>query len=121
MTTDYRCSFCGAVLSEAQHLFAGREPIAKDRGPQRAVQFFVCNTCVLDAGALRETGAMDKGGHAKRCSFCDKPAGSGGVLHAGALADEPGCPPCIDDECLALCREIIEIEPYAVRSPGVHL
>jgi hypothetical protein len=114
---EYRCSFCGATQYEVAKLIAGKRTAA---GAGGAHYYFVCDQCVVGANRLPRTQATtDDEGRPRGCSFCDKLAGEGGVLHQAVATGSPAGHPLIDDECLTLFREILEVEMNPTRQPGV--
>jgi hypothetical protein len=95
-----RCSFCDRERLDTQHLVAGPG-------------VFICERCVADGTGLTHGAAPDASPPAltvtadqtATCSFCGKRARQVKQLVAGPHA-------LICNECLALCREILEEEGY---------
>lgn len=87
-----RCSFCGA---NAEKLITSPDPNPSTRA-------CICLACIDRCSRLIAAGAEPSGG--ARCTFCL-------VARKGVrLAFSRGTPPraAICDECLAVCRSILE-------------
>jgi ATP-dependent protease Clp ATPase subunit len=86
---DLHCAFCGKSGVEATKVIGGPPP------------FFICDACV---GSHSETVAREEARLAalpNDCSFCGKTRRQVRVLLGGEKAT-------ICDECLELCRDILE-------------
>jgi ATP-dependent protease Clp ATPase subunit len=88
---DLHCTFCGKSGVEAKKMIGGPPP------------FYICDGCV---GSHSETVAREQARLAalpRGCSFCRKARRQVGVL----VGDERAT---ICEECLGLCRDILEAE-----------
>ena len=94
-TRDVVCTWCGRPPSEVAKLVAGPE-------------IYICDACVRNAAdALtreRRGGSGKPKGARSRCSFCGK-----GASATRAVVPGPNASVC--DECLALCREFMQLPP----------
>jgi ATP-dependent protease Clp ATPase subunit len=92
---SYNCSFCGKEQHQVQRLIAGPGYV------------YVCNECIVaflegNTGAHNDIEAA--AGENYRCSFCGKKRTRVQRLFAGPHGIN------ICDQCIDLCREIIEDE-----------
>jgi ATP-dependent protease Clp ATPase subunit len=97
---DLHCTFCGKSGVEAKKIIAGPPP------------YSICDECV---GSHSETAAREEARLAAlhdKCSFCGKTRRQVGVLLGGERAT-------ICDECLGLCRDILEEELGPRKGPRV--
>jgi ATP-dependent protease Clp ATPase subunit len=92
---SYYCSFCGKEQDQVQRIIAGPKGV------------YVCDECIIaflegNIGAHNEIEASTRQDH--RCSFCGKKRNQVQRLIAGSNGIN------ICDQCIDLCREIIEDE-----------
>ena len=88
MPATLHCTFCGRSGLEAEKIIAGPPP------------FFICDSCV---GAYSEAAREETIALHDHCSFCGRTRRKVRVLRGGDEAT-------ICDDCLGLCRDILEEE-----------
>jgi len=85
---DLRCTFCGKSGLEAQKIIAGPPP------------FFICDACI---GAYSAAAREERAAFRDDCSFCGRTRRRVRGLYGGDTAT-------ICNDCLELCRDILEEE-----------